>query len=494
MKPLFSIVVTILVLTTNALPENIDDVKQLPQTKEPIVEAEASEPQARVERCTTCPGPKLNLNNQKNVLAALTQLPNAEVHTQQSFEGCSSDKGCAGIKVKDGTVLEKFGNVDAFQQAAANDIGNEFTFHAAGNFPNNLLNLNGQPFWWMDPNSPFKNTGAGAGNFEKFSKSSSSSFSTTGNAGGANFDINANPFLNGDFSKIAGGFTSGGAAFNGAAGAVEAKPSTFQSSSFESSSFSTSNKELDLSKNPFLAGQANAQFGANQFGQSGQANQFGQNSVSQFEQNAQSSQFGQGNAAFGASASGNKFSGGYTGSSPSPFTASNGNNVNLIQNSQKASEFDFEQQSQQSQQNIDEAFRHTGNVNAHEHTGGDLQQTCAGQGYTCVHKAQCNNGVVNSNGANLLQANTQVSVLLIFHSCRVYLRPKDFSYTKDQIPSRCYLYHFYRCKDPFLGSGLCITDTIFAQYLNFIILIDIFGGQRQRYQLLTLLLSTDEYL
>lgn len=469
MKPLFSIVVAILVLSANAHPENIEDVKQLPQSKEPIVEAEETKPQARIERCTNCPGPKLNFKSQKEVLSALTQLPaGAEVHTQQSFEGCSSDKGCAGIKVKDGQVLEKFGNLDEFRQAASQNSGNEFTFHAAGSLGNNLLDgLNGEaPFWWMNQNSPFKNAGAG-GNFEKFSKSSSSSFSTTGNAagaGGANFDIAANPFLNGDFSKLAGGFTSGGANFGASASGSETKPSSFQSSSFESSSFSTSNKDgkgqagfngagannggfqaqgsfaanqfAGNSGSQFGAGSGNGQFAgnansANQFGASNgnSASQFGagQSSASQFGQTNTASQFGQSNTAsqFGGQAgqgqgqgfgqsgqnfgqSSTKFSAsGYAGSSPSPFTATTGSNINLVQNTQKASEFDFNQQSQ----SIDEAFQHTGNVNAHEHSGGDLQQTCAGQGYVCVHKAQCNNGVVNTNGRNLLQANTQVSPL-----------------------------------------------------------------------------------
>lgn len=476
MKPLFSIVVTILVLAANAHPENIEEVKELPQNKEPIVEAEESKSAARIERCTTCTGSKLNIKPHKDALAALTQLPpGAEVHTQQSFEGCSSEKGCAGIKVKDGQILERFGNLDSFRQAAALDTGNEFTFHPAGSLGNNLLEggLNGEggPFWWMNQNSPFKNAGAG-GNFEKFSKSSSSSYSTTGNGasgGGANFDLAGNPFLNGEFSKVGGGFNSGGASFTGAgASGAETKPSSYQSSSFESSSFSTSNKDLDLSQNPFLAGgkgqagfngagfQAQGSFGANQFGAGNTASQFGSgqsnsasqfgagqsNSASRFGQTNTASQFGSGQGQFGqgqtgfgqqgqnfngqafGSSSTNKFSAsgsGYTGSSPSPFSASTaGSNINQIQNTQKASEFDFAQQ-QQTQQNIDEAFQHTGNVNAHEHSGGDLQQTCAGQGYVCVHKAQCNNGVVNTNGGNLLQANTQVSSCLVMLRCVLYL-------------------------------------------------------------------------
>lgn len=409
MKPLLPIVVAILVVTINAHPENIEEVKQLPQTNEPAVEAEESDIQARVERCTTCSGGgKLNIKSPKDVLAAIQQFPGAEVHTQQSFEGCSSDKGCAGLKVKDGRVVERFGNSDAFQAAAAQNNGNEFTFHAAGSL-GNLLEGEGSPFWWMNQqNSPFKNAAAGGGNFEKFSKSSSS-FSTTGNAGAAGLDLTANPFLNGDFSKLAGGFNSQGAGFTSGA---ESKPNYQSTSSFESSSFSTSsNGESDLSNNPFLNG------GLNKFGQSGFQAQGNFGASNGQGQSGQSTGFGQSNfnqAAFGSS---NKFGAtgtGFTGSSPSPFTASTaGSNINLIQNSQKASEFDFEQQ-QQTQQSIDEAFRHTGNVNAHEHSGGDLQQTCAGQGYVCVHKAQCNNGVVNTNGGSLLQANTQVSLLDVF--------------------------------------------------------------------------------
>lgn len=424
MKPLLSTVALIcLVISAAAIPENIEDVKELPQTHEPVVEAEESEPQARAERCTTCIGGGLPFSSPNRLLAQIQAIPGAEIHTQSSFEGCSSEKGCAGIKVKDGSVVEKFGNIDAFRAAAASDSGNEFTFHAAGNgnvFEGGIPNDG--PFWWMNQNSPFKNT-AGGGNFEKFSKSSSS-FSSSGNAAGAgagaggaafgaSLDLAGNPFLNGEFSKTAGGFNAQGG---------EIKPSSFQSSSFESSSYSSSNKgEIDLSKNPFLNGgfKQGAGFQA-QGAYSGQGSQFGQG----FAGSSQGGQIGQGQigqgqigqaGSAGQFASGSKFSSsGYTGSSPSPFTASTaGSNVNLIQNSQK-SEFDFEQQSQQTQQNIDEAFQGTGNVqgnvHAHEHSGGELQQTCAGQGYVCVHKAQCNNGVVNTNGAGILQAKTKVSV------------------------------------------------------------------------------------
>ncbi|XP_026734390.1 uncharacterized protein LOC113498549 isoform X3 [Trichoplusia ni] len=399
MKPLFPIVVAILVVAATAHPENIEDVKELPQSKEPIVEAEASAPQARKERCTTC---SHSLKSQNELFQALKSLPNAEVHTQETFEGCSSEKGCAGIKKVDGAVIEKFGNLQALNGAASAGVPNT-------------------PFWWMNQqNSPFKAGaaaagGAGGGSFEKFSKSSSSfTSSSTGGAGGV--DLGANPFLNGEFAKL-------GAGFNGA------------------SNFGSSQSEIDITKNQFLNGQAGfngqsagafggaSQSGANSaFGsQSGGA--FGSGSQSAFGSKAQgfgsSSQTGfgasgqgvalsqgaQGAQGFGASQNGfnsfnaaGKFGSGYSGSSPAPFTPT-GSNVNLIQNSQK-NEFDYTQQ-QQTQQNIDEVFQSTGNVQAHESSGGDLQQTCAGQGYVCVLKSQCNNGVVNTNGGGLLQANTQ---------------------------------------------------------------------------------------
>lgn len=409
MRQLHSIVAFCLILAASAV-ENI----------EPLVESEGREPQTRAERCTTCG--TLNFKSPNQVLAHIHAIPGAEVHTQQSFEECSSDKGCAGLKVKDGKVIERFGNADAFKAAAAADLANEFQFHVAGSNVFDGGIPNGGPYWWMNQNSPFKaGASAGGGNFEKFSKSSSS-FSSSGNSagGGAQFggaggqfggsgaqfsgsggqfggsiDLSANPFLNGEFSKIAGSF----------GGAQEAKPSTFQSSSFESSSFSTSNKgDIDISKNPFLNG------GANKFQGAGF-----QASGSGFASGNQNQNFGQGYSGQGSSASKFGSSSGYIGSSPSPFTASTaGNNVNLIQSTQKTSEFDFEQQNQQ---NIDEVFQGTGNVHAHEHSGGELQQTCAGQGYVCVHKAQCNNGVVNTNGAAVLQAKTKVSLLHFFTHC-----------------------------------------------------------------------------
>lgn len=424
MKPLYPIVVAILVITANAHPDNIEAVKELPQAHEPILEAEASSPQARNERCTACTGTH-SLKSPKEFLAALKNSPNAEVHTQESFEGCSSEKGCAGLKVKDGKVIEKFGNLQAFQAAANADTGNEFQFQAAGNSVFEGGAPNGGPFWWMNQNSPFKAGAAGSGgSFEKFSKSSSS-FSSSSNGGAGGVELGANPFLNGDFSKLAGG-----AGFNGAGAG-----SKFASQTFESSA-----KEIDISTNPFLNGGVSAagagfggqsafgsssqtgfgaQGGQSGFGAQGSQNAFGSAQGSQSGFGAQGSQ---GQSGFGAQGSqsgfnafnANKFNSGsgYSGSSPAPFAPAGGANVNLIQNSQK-SEYDFEQQ-QQTQQNIDEIFQSTGNVNAHDNSGGDLQQTCAGQGYVCVHKSQCNNGVVNTNGGGFLQANTQVSLFMIY--------------------------------------------------------------------------------
>lgn len=393
-----AVAVICLVIGVQALPENIEDIKVLRHSNPPEQLAEESSPQARKERCTTC--------GNGNRLAALQNLPTGtEVHTQSSFEGCSSDKGCAGIKVKDGRVLEKFGNIDAFRAAAEADTANEFNFHAAGTFGNGVFQAGipkDGPFWWMNENSPFKAAGgANGGNFEKFSKSSSSSFSSNGGANGAagnggftaSLDLSGNPYLNGDFSKLASGFTSQGGANQFGQGQESSssfsKPGGNYQSSFESSSFSSSSKnggEVDLSKNPYLNG--------------GFKNQGGFQAQGNFGASAPSG------SSFQASQASNKY-GGYVGSSPQPFTASTSGSVNAIQGTQKQSEFEYEQQ--QNQQNIDEIFQETGNVHAHEHSGGELQQTCAGQGYVCVHKAQCNNGVVNTNGAGILQAKTKVS-------------------------------------------------------------------------------------
>ncbi|XP_028034984.1 uncharacterized protein LOC114246586 isoform X3 [Bombyx mandarina] len=375
MKPLFYIVVTCLILAIKAHPENIEDVKDLPQANEPVLEAEESEPQARIERCTTCTQ-NLKLSSPTDVLAAIKNLP-GEVHTQQSFEGCSTEKGCAGIKLKDGKVVEKFGDVESFKNAAALDKSKEFTFHQAGTFGKLIegkIPDNG-PFWWMNQNSPFKNTGG----FEKFSKASSSYTSATG--GG--IDLAGNPFLNGDFSKLGAGFAG--------AGAVGQPTNNFQSSAFESSSTYSSSGGLDVSGNPFLNGGV-------RLGQGG----IGGGQGVAGAQGIGGGQIGQGFAqnAFAGSAQ-NGF--GYTGSSPRPFSASTpGSNVNLIQNAQKGGGYEYEQNAQ----SVDEAFQSTGNVITPDN-GGEIQQTCAGQGYVCVPRTQCNNGIVSANGAALLQANTQ---------------------------------------------------------------------------------------
>lgn len=258
MKPLLAAFVALCVVIAQTQADDLEDIKVLPQDPSPIKETESeSEPQNRGERCTSCKGGvNLKIKSPNDVLAAIQALPGGEVHTQSSFEGCSSDKGCAGLKVKDGKVIERFGNIDAFRNAAASDTNNEFSFHAAGSLGNVLqggIPKDG-PFWWMNENSPFKNGASGGGSFEKFSQSSSS-FSSSGGAGstgaggagfGGKIDLSANPFLNGDFSKLAGGAAGFGISAQGA----EAKPG-FQSSSFESSSssFSSSNKgDIDLSK------------------------------------------------------------------------------------------------------------------------------------------------------------------------------------------------------------------------------------------------------
>ncbi|XP_075988919.1 uncharacterized protein LOC142984921 [Anticarsia gemmatalis] len=426
MKPLFPIVVAILVVAANAHPEHTEEVKELAKSKEPVVEAEPSDPQERKERCTACAG-TLSLKTHQNALAALKNLPNAEVHTQQSFEGCSSDKGCAGVQLKDGKLVKKFGNLDAFNAAAAANSGGEFQFHPASVFEGKVGA--GGPFWWMNENSPFKNTGAaGSGHSEKFSKFQSSSFTSSSNGGAGGLDLAANPFLNGEFSKLSGGFTSGGANFAGQ-GFEAAGAGASQGAGFGAGFGGSQGAGFGAAQGAgFSAGQG-AGFGAAQgAGFAGQGGSFGSGSQSSFGSNSQSSFAGAQNGFGGQSLAGQGLAGqgaglgggqsnfnsfnsaskfastGYTGSSPAPF-ASTGSNVNLIQNSQK-SDYDFEQQ-QQTQQNIDELFQATGNVQAHENTGGDLQQTCSGQGYICVHKAQCNNGVVNTNGGSLLQANTQ---------------------------------------------------------------------------------------
>ncbi|XP_013136391.1 PREDICTED: uncharacterized protein LOC106101639 isoform X2 [Papilio polytes] len=348
MKPLLSTVVAIcLILPTLAHPENIEEVKELPQSKQPVLEAEESKPQARKERCSKCSSTvNLDLKTPKDLIAALQTLPGGEVHTQQSFEGCSSSKGCAGIKVQDGKVTDKFGNLNAF--------GGENTFKAGSTFGSNLLNgkISGEPLWWMGANSPFKNVNSAS------YKASSSYTSTTGGAiggaiGAGGVDLSKNIFLN----PGAGGFGAGQSNY-------DASSSSFQA---------TKEGEIDVVNNPFLNGNINlAQSGV------GAGQGFGA---------------GQAGGAYGASSTTAFGSGsGYVGSSPSPFATSTGSNINLIQSAQKPSVFDFDQ----SQQTIsDDIFAGGSNVNLQGQAGGELEQSCLGQGYACVLRSQCSNGVTS---------------------------------------------------------------------------------------------------
>ncbi|KAJ0183014.1 hypothetical protein K1T71_000990 [Dendrolimus kikuchii] len=337
MKPLFNIVVTIcLVVAATAHPENIEDVKQLPQTKEPVVEADEAQNHPRIERCSACAA-KLHLN-QPN-FAALSQV--GEVHTSQSFEGCSSENGCAGVKVKDGKVVEKFGNLDSFKNAISSDATKEFQFHAASALKNVFeKGIPGDgPFWWMNQNSPFKTSSS----FQKYT--SNSAYTSGSNDEG----LSKNIFLNGQFAK-GPSFNAGGANVNSGASSFNSGSANYHSSSSSFNSGSSSVNTASLSENPFLNGQLSSGFT------------------------------------------------GYTGSSPSPFTASTvGSNINLIQSSEK-------QYIQGA--SIDNGFANSGNVRPNENSG-DLQQTCAGQGYVCVPRSQCNNGVVNTNGGYIPQANSQ---------------------------------------------------------------------------------------
>ncbi|XP_013176244.1 PREDICTED: uncharacterized protein LOC106124294 isoform X1 [Papilio xuthus] len=344
MKPLLSTVVALcLILPTLAHPENIEEVKELPQSKEPVVEAEESKSQARKERCSKCSSTVgLDLKSPKDLIAALQTLPGGEVHTQQSFEGCSSSKGCAGIKVQDGKVTDKFGNLNAF--------GGENTFKAGSTFGSNLLNgkISGEPLWWMGANSPFKNINSAS------YKASSSYTSTTGGAIGAGgADLSKNIFLNPGASGFAGGQSN-----------YDASSSSFQA---------TKEGELDVANNPFLNGNIN-------LAQSGLAGGKGFAA--------------QGGSAFGAGSTTAFGSGsGYVGSSPSPFATSTGPNINLIQSAQKPSVFDIDQ----TQQTInDDIFAGGSNVNLQVPSGEGLQQSCLGQGYACVLRPQCSNGVTSA--------------------------------------------------------------------------------------------------
>ncbi|GBP20239.1 hypothetical protein EVAR_82112_1 [Eumeta japonica] len=354
MKPLL-LTVAVLLLAHSASLENTKD-----ENIDPKTEHEGDQSQTREGRCTSCSASaSLAIKSPNDVLSAIQSLPGAEVHSQSTFEGCSSEKGCAGVKVKDGQVVERYGNVDAFKAAAAADSANEFSFHSAGNLANVFKGGNNVPFWWMNENSPFKNAAAG-GSFQKFSKSSSSTFSSggSGSVGGAgSLDLAGNPFLNGDFSK--------GAAGQGFAVGSNPGASKFQSSSFESSSsFSSSNNgQIDLSNNPFLSGKLGAGFQA-------------------------------GGSKFGTQ--------GFVGSTPGPFTASTaGSGINLIQGNQK-NRFEYTQQAQ----GAGDAFGSGSLQSGFQSSGSDV--ACSAQNYECVAKSQCINGVINTNGVGIIQARGKV--------------------------------------------------------------------------------------
>lgn len=351
MKPLLRTVVAIcLLLSIHAHPENIEEVKEQPQKKEPVVEAEESEPQTRVGRCTACTSTiNLNAKSPKEIIAALQNLPAGEVHTQQSFQGCSNSKGCAGIKLQDGQVTQKFGNLNAF--------GGDNAFKAASTFGSSVLDgkTSAEPFWWMGANSPFQSVNSAS------YQSKSSSYSSSGAAGYGGLGVSNSAFLN---------------------------PSLSGQSSFEAA------KGVDVSNNPFLNGNINL----------AQGYQGGQGiAASQNANNAFGGSFGSSQSSFSASAADKLAGAGYVGSSPAPFATAtgSGSDVNLIQTAQK--EFDFEQ----SQQTIGEDIFAGSTTAQGLGVKGGLQQTCTGQGHACVLKAQCIGGAVSA--ASVPLARIQVS-------------------------------------------------------------------------------------
>lgn len=365
MKPLLRTVVAIcLLLSTHAHPENIEEVKEQPQSKDPVVEAEESEPQTRVERCSGCSS-TINLNGKspKEIIAALQNIPGGEVHTQHSFEGCSSAKGCAGVKLQDGQVTQKFGNLNAF--------GGDNAFKAASAFGSSVLNgkTSAEPFWWMGDNSPFK--GVNSASYQ----SQSSSYSSSGAAGFGAVGAANNGFLN---------------------------PSLSGQSSLEGS------KGVDVSNNPFLNGNIKLT----------QGYQGGKGVAASQNANAFGTAFGNSQSTFSGSGSG-LAGAGYVGSSPAPFATagSSSSDSNLVQTAQN--EFDFDQ----SQQTIRD-YTLTGSTNAQGlGVQGGLQQTCASQGYACVLKAQCIGGAVNS--ASVPLARIQVSLPPLNTISHRYERKKE---------------------------------------------------------------------
>ncbi|XP_041971154.1 fibroin heavy chain-like isoform X3 [Aricia agestis] len=531
MKPLV-VVAFALILSVGALPENIEDVKELPQAKDIEVEAEESAPQTRAERCTDC---TINYDANGEPLAAFKALPGAVVHTQEIVEECTPANGCAGVKIKDGRIVQRFENVNAFNAASAADLANEFQFLSA-----ELAASGNVPYWWMNKDSPFK--AGGGGGFEKFTSSSFTSSNLggaglagaglggaalggaglgsgalggaglgSGALGGAGLGSSAlgvaglgssalggaglgsgaiggaglgNAALGGaalggsglgvsglgssaygvglsssnlgaaslggagiGSSGIAGGIGGtrlggagvagaglgnaavgttalggsrlGGASVGGAGLGVNAVGLGYGASSgyagaagYNGAGYSaqSAGSSLNLGGNPFLNGGVSKFAGATNLGVAATRPTSFQSTYeasrvnlakNPFPSGANIGQAQGGYNAYGtntqnfASTAVSKFSG-LAGSA-----ATAGSNVNLIQNQQKLNEFDFTQQQQQQNIGVGLGLGIGGGAVG----SGDLQQTCSGDGYACVIKSQCINGVVS--GAGLLQASTK---------------------------------------------------------------------------------------
>ncbi|XP_026734582.1 uncharacterized protein LOC113498671 [Trichoplusia ni] len=135
MKPLFSIVVAVLVVAATAHPQTIEFSRTF-QSK-----------------------------------------PKTVVRTEEIVEGCSSEKGCASIKKVNGAVVEKFGNLQVLDEAAKAGVSK------TGFQGTNQLN------------SPFKAGGIGGGSFSKISKTSTS-YTSSSSSGSGGVGLAANPGLN----------------------------------------------------------------------------------------------------------------------------------------------------------------------------------------------------------------------------------------------------------------------------------------------------------
>lgn len=136
MKPLFSIVVAVLVVAAAAHPQTIE----FSQT--------------------------------------FISKPKTVVRTEEIVEGCSSEKGCASIKKVNGAVVEKFGNLQVLDEAAKAGVSK------TGFKGTNQLN------------SPFKAGGiGGGGSFKQVSKTSTT-YTSSSSSGSGGVGLAANPGLN----------------------------------------------------------------------------------------------------------------------------------------------------------------------------------------------------------------------------------------------------------------------------------------------------------